>query len=73
MTSKKAAQMLEKFVRIKTAYRDDMANPCSSWNIGWEPVRNLAKRMVDETSEEIEVLGLIKQELVPNCKTFQRR
>lgn len=68
MTFKKAVQMLEEFVRIKTRYRDDMANPYSSWNTGWEPVRILAKEMVDETSREIEVLEIIKQEIVPNCK-----
>ena len=60
--------MLEEFVRIKTRYRDDMANPYSSWNTGWEPVRKLAKGMVDETSREIEVLEIIKQEIIPNCK-----
>lgn len=47
MTSKKAVQMLDEFVRIKAAYRDDMANPYSSWNTGWESVRKLAKEMID--------------------------
>jgi len=60
--------MLDAFVRIKTGYRDDMANPYSSWNTSWESVRMLAKEMIDEASIEIEVLELIKQELVPNCK-----
>lgn len=68
MTSKKVVQMLDAFVRIKTGYRDDMANPYSSWNTSWESVRMLAKEMIDEASIEIEVLELIKQELVPNCK-----
>ena len=68
MTSKKAVQMLDEFVRIKTAYIDDMANPHSSWNTGWESIRMLAKEMIYETSQEIEVLELIRQELVLNCK-----
>ena len=68
MTLRKAVQMLDAFVRIKTRYRDDMANPYSSWNTSWESVRMLAKEMTDEASIEIEVLELIKQELVPNCK-----
>lgn len=68
MTLKNAVKMLEEFAKIKIKYRDDMANPYNSWNTGWEPIRILAERMTNETSKEIEILELIKQEIVPNCK-----
>lgn len=67
MTAKTAAEMLENFIKIKTEYRNDRSNPYRSWNVGYEPLQVIAKEMVSETSKEIEVLEMIRQEIVPTC------
>ena len=68
MVTKKALQLLEFLIVYETRMHNAMADPSKSWNIENDSIKKLAGTLSDCHKENLEVLNLLKKELLPNCK-----
>ncbi|CUR52803.1 Putative ATP-dependent Lon protease [Nitrosotalea devaniterrae] len=66
MTSKKAVQIVEMLLEIKTRHKQNLEKPENDWGI--DVVGRLVQREITSLSNEISWLGALKKEIAPPCK-----
>jgi hypothetical protein len=65
---KKALKLLDFLIEDETRMYNGMSDPAKSWNTGDDNFKKLAKILSDCHKDNIQVLNIIKKELIPNCK-----
>jgi len=68
MTLKKAIKILDWLIEQETTRAEGFVDPKHSWNQGFDCMKDLAKSLSDSIQNEVEVLQMLRKELVPNCK-----
>jgi len=68
MTVKKALKLLDFLIDYETRMHAAMSDPVKSWNVGDDSIGKLAKTLSDCHKDNIQVLNIVKKELIPNCK-----
>lgn len=68
MTVKKALEMIDFLLTYETKMQKGMEDPTKSWNTGTENIKDLAKTLSDCHKGNVQVLNIIKKELVVKCK-----
>lgn len=72
MTIKKAIKILDWLIEQETNRAEGFVDPKHSWNHGFDCMRDLAKSLSDSIQNEVEVLQILRKELVPKCKHPKR-
>ena len=72
MTSKKAIKILDWLIEQQTNRAEGFVDPKHSWNQGFDCMRDLAKSLSESIQNEIDILQILKKELIPNCKHPKR-
>ena len=66
MTTKKAVQIVEMLLDIKTRYKQNLEKPENSW--GTDSFGKFIQGEITNLSNEIGWLNLLKKEIAPYCK-----
>lgn len=59
---------MDLFIQRNHKMIEGLINPNSSWNKNFDCTRELAQTIANLTQEEIQVLELIKKQLLPKCR-----
>lgn len=68
MTVKKAIKILDWLIEQQTSRVEGFADPSRLWNQDNDMMRDFVKSMSDSIQNEIQVLQILRKEIVPNCK-----
>ncbi|MHA7648068.1 hypothetical protein [Nitrosopumilus sp. S4] len=68
MTIKKAIKILDWFIELQKNRSEGFADPQKLWNQNHDFMRDFAKSLSDSIQNEVEILQILRKELVPNCK-----
>jgi len=67
MTVKKAIKILDWLIEIETNRAEGFVDPKHSWNHGFDCMRGLGEIFANSKKKDIEVLQILRKELVPKC------
>lgn len=68
MTTKKAIKILDWLIEQQTNRAEGFVDSKHSWNQGSDCIGDLAKSLADSIQNEIQVLQILRKEIVPDCK-----
>lgn len=67
MTLKKAIKILDWLIEQENTLANGFADTKKPWNQDFDCVRHLAKSLSDSKKTEIQILAMIKNEIIPKC------
>ena len=67
MTVKKAIKILDWLIKQETTRAEGFVDPKHTWNQDFDCMKDLAKSLSDSQKNEIEVLQILRKELIPKC------
>lgn len=68
MTLKKAIKILDWLIKQQTNRMKGFTDSRKVWNQDYDFMRDFAKSLSDSIQSEVQVLQILRKELVPNCK-----
>ena len=68
MTVQKAIKILDWLIEQETIRSEGFIDPKHSWNQDFDCLKGLAKSFSNSIKTEIEILQILRKELVPKCK-----
>ncbi len=68
MTVKRALALLDFLIEYETKLQQGMIDPTQSWNVGFDCMKELASSLAKSHGDNVQILNLVKKELVTNCK-----